>query len=309
MARRELAGELLARANSRRRLGEPVDSVGLAAVVLREYRGRGATQAAYARDLADWLVWLEGRRVGAFEARGATVQRYLGEPLATGGTPAPATVARRMVCLSAYYRRAVASGLMGANPVEPAARPRLSETGGSVGISLQAAQELVQAARAATPRDRLLVLLLLGLGLRVSEAIGADLEDLGRRSGRRTLRVKSSRGETVVPLHGELRQLVEEVTRGRSSGPLLVTSTGRRLTRQHAAKIIRRLGRQIGLPKLHPHALRHTFITLSLAGGASLLDVQDAARHADVRTTRRYARQRGRLDRHPSYRLLKTLGP
>lgn len=58
-------------------------------------------------------------------------------------------------------------------------------------------------------------------------------------------------------------------------------STGSRLTRQHAGKNVKRLGKQIGLPSPHPHALRHTFVTLSLSEGASLRDVQDAARHAD----------------------------
>jgi integrase len=54
---------------------------------------------------------------------------------------------------------------------------------------------------------------------------------------------------------------------------------------------------------IHPHDLRHAFVTLSLDAGASLRDVQDAAGHADPRTTRRYDRARYNLDRHPTYAL------
>lgn len=96
----------------------------------------------------------------------------------------------------------------------------------------------------------------------------------------------------------------------RTKGPLLVTSTGERLTRQHAGKLIKRMGEQIGIPDLHPHALRHGFVTLSLDEGASRRDVQDdAARHADPRTTRRYDKNRNSLDRLPTHRLLGALEP
>ena len=78
---------------------------------------------------------------------------------------------------------------------------------------------------------------------------------------------------------------------------------------KNAGKLIRRLGEQIGLPHLNPHALRHAFVTLSLDEGASLRDVQDAARHADPRTTRRYDKNRNSLNRHPTHRLLGALEP
>lgn len=63
------------------------------------------------------------------------------------------------------------------------------------------------------------------------------------------------------------------------------------------------------LPSLHPHALRHGFVTISLDEGASLRDVQDAARHADPRTTRRYDKNRNSLNRRPTHRLLGALEP
>jgi integrase/recombinase XerD len=89
-------------------------------------------------------------------------------------------------------------------------------------------------------------------------------------------------------------------------GPLFATATGKRWQRSEAWRALRRLGRDDVPEKattIHPHDLRHAFVTLSLDAGASLPDVQDAAGHADPRTTRRYDRARDNLDCHPTYAL------
>jgi site-specific recombinase XerD len=96
----------------------------------------------------------------------------------------------------------------------------------------------------------------------------------------------------------------------RTSGPIFVTTTGNRWQRSEAWRTLRRLARDAVPEKagtLHPHDLRHAFVTLSLDAGASLRDVQDAAGHADPRTTRRYDRARHNLDRHPTYLLASQL--
>jgi integrase/recombinase XerD len=81
-----------------------------------------------------------------------------------------------------------------------------------------------------------------------------------------------------------------------------VTRTGRRMIRQEAGKVIVRLAREAGIDKrVSPHSCRHGFVTQAFDAGASLRDVQDAAGHADPRTTRRYDRGRHNLDRHPTY--------
>jgi integrase/recombinase XerD len=94
---------------------------------------------------------------------------------------------------------------------------------------------------------------------------------------------------------------VAAVSAGRSSGPLLRDYNQKPLDRHDAARIVRRLARRAGLPPTNPHALRHAFVTAALDTGAPLRDVQDAAGHADPRTTRRYDRTRYNLDRHPTY--------
>jgi integrase/recombinase XerD len=91
---------------------------------------------------------------------------------------------------------------------------------------------------------------------------------------------------------------------GSRTGPIFVTSSGRRLDRQAAFRIVRRLARQAAIAaaaEISPHSLRHGFATAALDAGVELRDVQDATGHADPRTTRRYDRGRHSLDRHATY--------
>jgi site-specific recombinase XerD len=101
--------------------------------------------------------------------------------LLDGKAPAPSTMARRLACLSHFYRRAQYDGMIARNPVEFAGRPKVPDQAATAGISKQRARRLIAAARAEGPRELLLVLLLLELGLRVSEAVGADIQDLGEQ--------------------------------------------------------------------------------------------------------------------------------
>ena len=88
----------------------------------------------------------------------------------------------------------------------------------------------------------------------------------------------------------------------RTEGPLFTTSDGRRLDRHGAARVVRRVTRRAGIDKhVSPHTLRHAFITAALDAGVPLRDVQEAASHADPRTTMRYDRARASLDRHATY--------
>lgn len=142
-------------------------------------------------------------------------------------------------------------------------------------------------------------------GLRISEALGADVTDLGSSRGHRTLTVLGKGGgRAVVALAPVTVAALETYLDGRIDGPLFVTSTGRRLDRATAFRMVRRLAAAAGLDKaqtLGLHSLRHTFVTAALDAGVPLHIVQDAARHADPRTTRRYDRARHNLDNHATY--------
>ena len=88
----------------------------------------------------------------------------------------------------------------------------------------------------------------------------------------------------------------------RMEGPIFLAADGRRLDRHGAGRIVRRIARQAGITKkVGPHTLRHAFITAALDAGVPLRDVQEAASHADPRTTMRYDRARTSLDRHATY--------
>jgi integrase len=94
-------------------------------------------------------------------------------------------------------------------------------------------------------------------------------------------------------------------------GPLFATAAGNRLDQGAVWRLIRRLAKNAGVPaweRISPHSARHTAITLALDDGAALHEAQDMAGHADPRTTRRYNRHRGRLERSPSYRIAAALG-
>jgi integrase len=144
-------------------------------------------------------------------------------------------------------------------------------------------------------------------GLRVSEALAADVTDLSTERGHRVLMITRKGGKrATVPLAPRTAETLDAYLAGRTTGPLFATSTGARLDRAATWRLLRKLARG-AVPRkagsIHPHDLRHAFVTLSLDSGASLRDVQDAAGHADPRTTRRYDRARNNLDRHPTYAL------
>jgi integrase/recombinase XerD len=129
--------------------------------------------------------------------------------------------------------------------------------------------------------DFALVAMLGLLGLRIFEACGANVEDPGEAHGHRVLRVVGKGTKVVlVPLPPAVGRAIDRAVDDRESGPLLRNQRGGRM---------------------HPHMLRHTFVTTMLDAGVDLRDVQIAARHAEPRTTIRYDRARKHLDRHPGH--------
>jgi integrase len=140
-------------------------------------------------------------------------------------------------------------------------------------------------------------------GLRVSEAIGADIEQLGLERGHRTLTIHRKGGKIVtIPLAPRTARAVDLAIGERSEGPIFQAPDSTRLDRHAAARIVRRIARRAGISKkVGPHTLRHAFIAAALDAGVALRDVQEAAIHADPRTTMRYDRARVSLDRHATY--------
>jgi integrase/recombinase XerD len=164
---------------------------------------------------------------------------------------------------------------------------------------------MLTAARESPNRSDFALVAMLGLlGLRIFEATGADIGDLGEEHGHRVLRVCGKGTKVVlVPLPPAVGRAIDRAVAGRSAGPILLNSRGLRMDRHAATRRLRNLASAAGvrIGRTHPHMLRHTFVTTMLDAGVDLRDVQIAARHADPRTTMRYDRARNNLDRHPNY--------
>ncbi len=159
---------------------------------------------------------------------------------------------------------------------------------------------LLVAAGLGLPPGHALISLLALNGLRISEAAGADIEQLGLERGHRTLTITRKGGKVVtIPLAPRTARAIDLAIGERAGGPVFLAADGRRPDRHGAGRVVRRTARRAGIGKaVTPRTLRHAFITAAPDAGVPLRDVQEAASHADPRTTIRYDRARGSLDRH-----------
>ena len=154
--------------------------------------------------------------------------------------------------------------------------------------------------------DFALVTLLGLLGLRIFEPCGADIADVGEEHGHRVLRVFGKGAKVVlVPLPPAVGRALDHAIADRISGPILLNRRGQRMDRHCATRRLRRLAQTsvVRLPRMHPHMLRHTYLTTMLDAGVDLRDVQIAARHADPAPPCATTGPARNLDRHPNYTL------
>jgi integrase/recombinase XerD len=219
------------------------------------------------------------------------------------GSARPDGFDRRLSTLASFYRYCHVEGLLRRNPAANVRRPKVDHESRTLGLDRNELGALLVQAGLGTPRDHALVTLLALNGLRISEALNADVTDLGVDRGHRTLRIVRKGGKHVtIPLAPRTATALDLYIGGRPGGPIFVGATGQRLTRHAADRTVKRLARRAGIAKrISPHSLRHSFITAALDAGVPLRDVQEAASHADPRTTMRYDRGRQSLDRHATY--------
>jgi integrase/recombinase XerD len=262
---------------------------------------RDLTREAYALDLRQFIVWCEEHHLRLFAVRRADIECFARDLEARGR--ARATVARRLCTVAGFYRYAEQEGLLERSPAAHVRRPRLDYESHATGLDGNEVGALLVAAGLASASEHALVSLLAINGLRVSEALGADIEVLGLERGHRTLTVPRKGGKIVtIPLAPRTARAIDLALVNGVEGPIFLASNGERLDRHAAWRIVRRLARRAGINKpVGPHTLRHAFITAALDAGVPLRDVQEAASHADPRTTMRYDRARVSLDRHATY--------
>jgi integrase/recombinase XerD len=261
----------------------------------------GLTREAYALDLRQYASWCHQHQLRLFQARRADIECFARD-LETRGR-ARATITRRLCTVAGFYRYAVEEDLLDHSPAAHLRRPRLDYESHATGLDRNELGALLAAAGLGTAGEHALISLLALNGLRVSEATGAGIEALGVERGHRTLVVTRKGGKVVtVPLAPRTARAIDLAVGERSEGPVFLSADGRRLDRHGAGRIVRRVARRAAITKpVGPHTLRHAFITAALDAGVPLRDVQEAASHADPRTTMRYDRARGTLDRHAPY--------
>jgi len=269
-------------------------------------RFKGQSRVHTESDLRGYLVWCEQRGLDPLETSRPHVELYL-RWLQEVRRYRPSTVSRRLSVVAGFYRTCVIDGVLEHSPAEYVRRPPVPADSPTLGLTHLQFEAILTAARQSPNRCDFALVTMLGLlGLRIFEATGSDIDDLGEQHGHRVLRVHGKGDKTaLVPLPPAVSRAIERAIDNRTTGPILLTSRGTRMDRHCATRRLRHLADHAGvtLPRMHPHMLRHTFVTTMLDAGVDLRDVQIAARHADPRTTMRYDRARTNLDRHPNYTL------
>jgi integrase/recombinase XerD len=255
------------------------------------------TIEAYRRDVIRCAAWL--REQGITTARDITPASlrefvYHLKDLGLAGS----SIRRNISALRTWFRILVAEGLVQTDPTERLDSPQRWRTLPEV-LSVDEITRLLAAPQLDERlafRDRAMLELAYGAGLRVSEWIGLTVKDVLLEEGLLRVFGKGSK-ERLVPIGRSaigavavyLRELRPVLEKGAGKGILFLNGQGKPLTRMGAWKILRKYVEQAGIEKaVSPHTLRHSFATHLLEGGADLRAVQEMLGHADIATTQIY---------------------
>ena len=222
---------------------------------------RGLTREAYALDLRQFSTWCRTRSLNLFAVRRADIESFARDLEARGR--ARATVTRRLCTIAGFYKYAVEEELLEHSPAAHVRRPRLDYESHATALDRNELGALLVAAGLGPPPEHALISLLALNGLRVSEATGADIEQLGLERGHRTLTITRKGSKVVtIPLAPRTARAIDLTIGERTGGPVFLAADGRRLDRHGAGRIVRKVARRAGITKaVTPHTLRHAFIT------------------------------------------------
>ncbi len=256
----------------------------------------GATLAAYATDLRRLSAWAEA--AGHDDPAAVRAEHLRGFLLAAAAELQARSRARLLSTLRSFFRFLVSEDLATADPTSTLLAPRAGRPLPSV-LQLAQVERLLAAVASGEPaglRDRAILEVLYGCGLRVSELCGLDLTDLDPQEGSLRVRGKGSK-QRVVPIGAPALAAVDAWLRGgrpafggkRPNAAIFLNQRGGRLSRVSVWTLLKRCASVAGIPgEITPHTLRHTYATHLLEGGADLRIVQELLGHADISTTEIY---------------------
>lgn len=264
-------------------------------------RGSSAnTIAAYRADLTRYTAFLAERGIGTpDEVTRDDITAWITSLRAAGA--AASTIERRVAAVKSFHRFLVREGITVNHPTAALPLPRVPERLPDV-VSIEDIERLLTQPFPQGPvgyRDRAILEVLYGCGVRVSELTGLDLRDVDLSEGYLRVFGKGSK-ERVTPISGAAAAALQEyLTHGRpflrtkkavrrqDPDAVFLNVRGGRLTRATIHALVHAYGGRAGLD-LHPHSLRHSFATHLLEGGADLRALQEMLGHADISTTQIY---------------------
>lgn len=276
--------------------------------LIEEYLGhlmveRGAspnTLAAYRRDLREYSAFLASMTVSNPDAITRDVVTSFISSLWARGLAA-SSVERKVAALKGFHKFLVREGVTANHPTAQLPLPKSPERLPDV-ISIEEADKLLAQPFPDTAiglRDRAMLEVLYGCGLRASELSGLSVGDFDAEEGLLRVFGKGSK-ERLVPVGGIAAHALDAYLRigrpglrtarsiSRDDSALFLNTRGGRLSRKSVFLIVKTYGGRVGLEGLHPHTLRHSFATHLLEGGADLRALQEMLGHSDISTTQIY---------------------
>ena len=258
------------------------------------------TVQSYRRDLMQMITYLEEKEIReAAKVTKTSLHGYILHMEEQG--KAATTISRMMAAMKAFFNYECMQACIRRNPAESLHAPKV-EKKAPVILSVDQVSALLAQPSGQTPkeiRDKAMLALLYATGIRVSELIGIQMEDINMNIG--FLVCRDGERERTIPFGRSAKAALEEyleherneLLRGKGSDYFFVNCTGGAMSRQGFWKIIKYYGEKAGIEEdITPHTLRHSFAAHLIARGADMRAVQTILGHSDMATTQMYAAYR-----------------